>query len=72
MDETAREKFKNDAARLALPVLVERAGGSVTVTADDLAELRARYGQGVGVQIRHHGLEMQLTLVSVPGRPATD
>jgi hypothetical protein len=38
--------------QLVVPVLLDRLGGSVTVSEDELAELEARYGGGVAVTAR--------------------
>jgi hypothetical protein len=38
--------------QLVLPVLLDRAGGTVTVTEDELAALEQRYGGGVAVTAR--------------------
>jgi hypothetical protein len=38
--------------QLVLPVLLDRVGGAVTVTEDELAALERRYGGGVAVTAR--------------------
>jgi hypothetical protein len=38
--------------QLVLPVLLDRVGGSATVTEDELAALEQRYGGGVAVTAR--------------------
>lgn len=66
-----KESIKNDAARLALPVLVERLGGSVTISEDELEELGRRYGgtKNIALEIRYHGQALHLTLISAPQQP---
>jgi len=71
MDENEREAIKSDAAKLALPVLVERLGGAVTITEDELNDLGRRYGglRNLAVRIEYHGTELRLTLITAPRRP---
>jgi hypothetical protein len=57
-------------ANVALPVLVDRLGGTVTVTAAELVALGERHGGAVGVKVDE--LEpgrYRLTLVPVAPRP---
>ena len=71
MDENERARIKADAAQLALPVLVERLGGAVTITEAELSDLGRRYGglRNLAVRIEYRGSEMRLTLIAAPRRP---
>ena len=71
MDKFERPGIKADVAKLALPVLVERLGGAVTITEAELADLGRRYGgpRNLGVRAEYHGSELRLTLVTPPRRP---
>jgi hypothetical protein len=55
--------------QLVLPVLLDRAGGSVTVTEDELVALEQRYGGGVAVAARRLA-EGSWSFSLVPGEPA--
>ena len=54
--------------QLVLPVLLDRLGGSVTVTEDELAALEGRYGGGVAVTARKLA-EGSWSFSLVPGEP---
>jgi hypothetical protein len=54
--------------QLVLPVLLDRVGGSVTVTEDELAALERRYGGGVAVTARRLD-EGSWTFSLAPGGP---
>jgi hypothetical protein len=71
MDGSERARIKADAAQLALPVLVERLGGAVTITEAELNDLGQRYGglRNLAVRIEYHGSELRLTLITAPRRP---
>jgi hypothetical protein len=66
MDETEKAGIRADVAKLALPVLVERLGGSVKITE---AELEALTERKVAVRADYIGGELFLALVDAPARP---
>jgi hypothetical protein len=72
MDEK-REELKVDIAKVALPVLVERLGGLVTITEDESEALWARYGgrDRVAVKAEYSKVDRQLTLTLVSTQPPT-
>jgi hypothetical protein len=53
--------------QLVLPVLLDRVGGSITVSEDELVELERRYGGGVAVTARKLS-EGSWSFSLVPGR----
>jgi len=57
--------------QLVLPVLLDRLGGSVTVTEEELLALEARYGGGV-VVTASRPVEGTWSFSLAPGRPATE
>jgi hypothetical protein len=57
--------------QLVLPVLLDRLGGSATVTEDELAALEARYGGGVEVTARRP-VEGTWSFSLAPGRPGPE
>lgn len=60
-------------AHMAVPILVDRLGGTVTVSAVELAALGERYGGTVG--IRAHRIEegiYRLSLMSVTPSPSDE
>jgi hypothetical protein len=57
--------------QLVLPVLLDRVGGSATVTEDELTALEQRYGGGVAVTARKLD-EVTWSFSLVPGEPAAD
>jgi hypothetical protein len=66
MDENEKAGIRADVAKLALPVLVERLGGSVKITE---AELNALTKRKVAVRADYIGGELFLALVDAPARP---
>jgi hypothetical protein len=57
-------------AHAAMPILVDRLGGSVTVSEIELAELSEKYGGAVAVQAKEEGRGVwRLTLVSAKPKP---
>ena len=54
--------------QLVLPVLLDRLGGTVTVSEDELAALEQRYGGGVAVTARKL-VEGSWSFSLVPGEP---
>lgn len=71
MDEKDRAAIRADVAKLALPVLVERLGGSVTITEAELTALGARYGgiRNLAVRADYIDGKLLLSLVAAPARP---
>jgi hypothetical protein len=58
-------------AHAAMPILVDRLGGSVTVSEIELAELSEKYGGAVAVSAKEEGQGVyRLTLVSA--KPKSD
>jgi hypothetical protein len=57
--------------QLVLPVLLDRVGGSATVSEDELAALETRYGGGVAVTARKLD-EHTWSFSLVPGVPPGD
>lgn len=66
MDKDDPAAIRSDVAKLALPVLVQRLGGSVKITE---AELEALQLQKVAVRADYIGGELFLALVDAPERP---
>lgn len=66
MDESEKAGIRADVAKLALPVLVERLGGSVKITQ---AEVEALTERKVAVRADYIGGELFLSLVDAPARP---
>jgi hypothetical protein len=66
VEDEKRARLKGDIAHLALPVLVERLGGVVTISAAEYEALWTRYGgrDRVAVRATYQGTELTLTLVS--------
>jgi len=59
-------------AHAAMPILVDRLGGSVTVSQVELAELSERYGGAVAVKAEQIGAgEYRLTLIAARPKPDT-
>lgn len=57
-------------ANVAVPVLVDRAGGSVTITTEEFDELRSRFGGAVGVKaVEIEPGTYRLELTSIDSRP---
>lgn len=67
MDE--RNALRLDIAKLALPILVERLGGEVSISEEEAEEVWRRYGgrKKVGVKASYQGSTLTLTLVATPG-----
>jgi hypothetical protein len=63
--------IRDEAARLALPVLVERLGGEVTITEAEFEATGKRYGgiDNLGVEITYRNRELHLKLIASPKRP---
>lgn len=64
MDEKGKAEIRADVAKLALPVLVSRLGGSVKITEAELTGLGK-----VAVRADYIGGELFLALVDAPERP---
>jgi hypothetical protein len=65
------EKIKADMASVALPVLIERLGGSVVITEEEYEAMGRRYGgvSRLAVQAEYHGNALHLTLIKNPKPP---
>lgn len=71
--EIPPDELKTDVAKLALPLLVERLGGTVEITEAEHQAFAERYGglRNVGVQIEHTPNGLRLTIVRTERPPLT-